>query len=166
MGRQGRGVQRRIVTASPLDGGSLSSISSTPSPSGRGLLRRDRRHHSRQAAQLLVRGEGHRRRQAHLRSRLRRAGQARGGQHDLRPGEEAYQKGAKDRLRPGPDMPEQTLDRAWSDMPKKNRIYMPLAVEGGRQHFGIRAERRRAALARLAEQGPRARHPEGAVERR
>lgn len=35
------------------------------------------------------------------------------------------------------ELPEQTLPRAWSDMPQKGRIYMPLAVEGGRQHFGI-----------------------------
>ena len=51
--------------------------------------------------------------------------------------EEAYQKSPKslhDRIS---DLPEQTLDRTWSAMPQKGRIYMPLAVEGGRQHFGI-----------------------------
>ncbi|MDO8681871.1 MAG: hypothetical protein Q7N50_00105 [Armatimonadota bacterium] len=51
--------------------------------------------------------------------------------------EEAYQKATKDLYRQIHDLPEQTLDRAWSDMPRKGRIYMPLAVEGGRQHFGI-----------------------------
>ena len=51
--------------------------------------------------------------------------------------EEIYQKGEKDFYRQVHDLPEQTLDRAWSDMPRKGRIYMPLACEGGRQNFGL-----------------------------
>ncbi len=34
-------------------------------------------------------------------------------------------------------MPEQTLTRAWNDMPIKEPFYIPLCFEGGRQHFGI-----------------------------
>jgi len=51
--------------------------------------------------------------------------------------EEASKKGQKTRFDLVSELPEQTLARAWSDMPKKGRIYMPLAVEGGRQHFAV-----------------------------
>ena len=51
--------------------------------------------------------------------------------------EEAYQKGPRSVFDRIPTMPEQTLDRAWNSLPKKNILYIPLAVEGGRQHFGI-----------------------------
>ena len=34
-------------------------------------------------------------------------------------------------------MPEQTLGRAWQAMPPKQRHYIPLSFEGGRQHFGV-----------------------------
>jgi hypothetical protein len=38
-------------------------------------------------------------------------------------------------------LPEQTLTRALADMPPKTaRIYMPLAVEGGRQHFRLEGD--------------------------
>lgn len=52
--------------------------------------------------------------------------------------EAAYQKAPKARYDMVTEMPEQTLARAWSDMPPKGRIYMPIAFEGGRQHFGLR----------------------------
>lgn len=48
---------------------------------------------------------------------------------------EAVRKADKPRYNQVSELPEQTLARAWSDMPRKGRIYMPLAVEGGRQHF-------------------------------
>ena len=51
--------------------------------------------------------------------------------------EQNYQNATKDLFRQIEELPEQTLPRAWSDMPRKGRIYMPLIVEGGRQHFGI-----------------------------
>jgi hypothetical protein len=51
--------------------------------------------------------------------------------------EQAYQKNERTLFDQIAALPEQTLPRAWSDMPRKGRIYMPLAVEGGRQHFGI-----------------------------
>ena len=51
--------------------------------------------------------------------------------------EEAYQKGSRTIYDRVAAMPEQTLERTWNSMPQKKRIYMPLAVEGGRQHFGI-----------------------------
>ncbi len=36
------------------------------------------------------------------------------------------------------ELPEQTFEKAWNDMPeKKNRGYMPLGCEGGRQKFGV-----------------------------
>jgi hypothetical protein len=35
------------------------------------------------------------------------------------------------------DMPEQTFQRAWGDMPRKKRFYAVLGCEGGRQKFGI-----------------------------
>jgi len=35
------------------------------------------------------------------------------------------------------DMPEQTFPKAWDDMPKKDRQYIPLSFEGTRQHFGL-----------------------------
>ena len=34
-------------------------------------------------------------------------------------------------------MPEQTLTRAWSDMPQKEPFYIPISFEGSRQHFGV-----------------------------
>ena len=34
-------------------------------------------------------------------------------------------------------VPEQTLPRAWDDIPAKGRFYIPLSFEGGRQHFGV-----------------------------
>ena len=37
------------------------------------------------------------------------------------------------------DMPEQTLQRAWSDMPRKGHHYIPLGWEGARQRFGVEA---------------------------
>ena len=33
--------------------------------------------------------------------------------------------------------PEQTLSRAWADMPPKKQFYFPLGVEGRRQRFGV-----------------------------
>ncbi|MDO8684540.1 MAG: hypothetical protein Q7N50_13815, partial [Armatimonadota bacterium] len=50
----------------------------------------------------------------------------------------AYQKAQKTVYQKVAELPEQKLERAWSDMPQKGRIYMPVAVEGGRQHFRIR----------------------------
>ncbi|MBN1417218.1 MAG: hypothetical protein JXP34_00485, partial [Planctomycetes bacterium] len=38
------------------------------------------------------------------------------------------------------DMPEQTLGRAWADVPEKAPQYIPLSFEGGRQHFGLEAD--------------------------
>ncbi len=35
------------------------------------------------------------------------------------------------------DMPEQTLARAWDDVPTKAPHYIPLTFEGSRQHFGV-----------------------------
>ncbi len=35
------------------------------------------------------------------------------------------------------DAPEQTLTRAWGDVPAKAPQYIPLSFEGGRQHFGM-----------------------------
>jgi hypothetical protein len=35
------------------------------------------------------------------------------------------------------DVPEQTLPRAWGDVPAKGHHYIPLSFEGGRQHFGL-----------------------------
>ena len=51
--------------------------------------------------------------------------------------EEAYKKAPRTVYDMVQDMPEQTFDRAWNALPKKKRIYIPLAVEGGRQHFKI-----------------------------
>jgi len=34
-------------------------------------------------------------------------------------------------------MPEQTLMRAWNDMPQKEPFYIPLGFDGGRQYFGV-----------------------------
>ena len=51
--------------------------------------------------------------------------------------ERAYANAPKDVYRRVFDMPEQTLTRAWSAMPEKSRIYIPLCVEGGRQHFRL-----------------------------
>ena len=51
--------------------------------------------------------------------------------------QEAYAKAPKDIYRRIYEVPEQTLDRAWSDMPRKGRIYIPVSCEGGRQHFRI-----------------------------
>ncbi|MHC4085625.1 MAG: hypothetical protein ACYSWZ_10000 [Planctomycetota bacterium] len=38
------------------------------------------------------------------------------------------------------DVPEQTLTRAWKDIPAKGHHYIPLSFEGGRQHFGVDAD--------------------------
>ncbi|MGQ9455113.1 MAG: hypothetical protein ACUVRS_09360 [Armatimonadota bacterium] len=46
-------------------------------------------------------------------------------------------KGSKSRFDLVSELPEQTLSRSWADMPRKGRIYMPLAVEGSREHFAI-----------------------------
>jgi hypothetical protein len=46
-------------------------------------------------------------------------------------------KGQKSRFDLVSELPEQTLPKAWSDMPLKGRIYMPLAVEGSREHFAV-----------------------------
>jgi len=52
--------------------------------------------------------------------------------------EKAYSNAVKCLYQKVGEMPEQTLKRAWNDMPKKDsRIYLPLAVEGGRQHFRL-----------------------------
>jgi len=37
-------------------------------------------------------------------------------------------------------VPEQTLTRAWNDVPKKEPQYIPLGFDGGRQYFGIEAD--------------------------
>jgi len=37
-------------------------------------------------------------------------------------------------------LPEQTLTRAWKDIPAKGNHYIPLSFEGGRQHFGVEAD--------------------------
>ena len=37
-------------------------------------------------------------------------------------------------------VPEQTLTRAWKDIPAKGHHYIPLSFEGGRQHFGVEAD--------------------------
>ncbi|MHC4656358.1 MAG: hypothetical protein ACYS91_15275, partial [Planctomycetota bacterium] len=37
-------------------------------------------------------------------------------------------------------VPEQTLTRAWKDIPAKGHHYIPLSFEGGRQHFGVDAD--------------------------
>ncbi len=37
-------------------------------------------------------------------------------------------------------VPEQTLTRAWKDIPAKGNHYIPLSFEGGRQHFGVEAD--------------------------
>jgi hypothetical protein len=34
-------------------------------------------------------------------------------------------------------VPEQTLPRAWQDIPKKDPFYIPLGFDGGRQYFGV-----------------------------
>ncbi|MBM3238343.1 hypothetical protein FJZ31_18785 [Candidatus Poribacteria bacterium] len=44
------------------------------------------------------------------------------------------QKTVYDRIK---DMPEQTLERAWNDMPPKGQFYIVLGCEGGRQKFGV-----------------------------
>ncbi|MDO8682914.1 MAG: hypothetical protein Q7N50_05470 [Armatimonadota bacterium] len=54
--------------------------------------------------------------------------------------EKAYASAPKDVYRRIDDMPEQTLTKAWSDMPAKNRIYMPVCVEGGRQYFRLHVD--------------------------
>ena len=54
--------------------------------------------------------------------------------------EQQYQKSQKTLYQQVSQMPEQTLSHAWSDMPKKGIVYMPLAVEGGRQHFMVSPE--------------------------
>ena len=51
--------------------------------------------------------------------------------------EQEYKKGDRCLYDRVTALPEQTLDRAWDAMPQKGRIYMPLAVEGGRQHFQV-----------------------------
>ncbi|MDO8682172.1 MAG: hypothetical protein Q7N50_01635, partial [Armatimonadota bacterium] len=43
--------------------------------------------------------------------------------------EAAYQKAQKTVYQKVAELPEQKLERAWSDMPQKGRIYMPVAVE-------------------------------------
>lgn len=35
------------------------------------------------------------------------------------------------------DLPEQTLERAWNDMPEKSQFYIVLGCEGGRQKFAV-----------------------------
>ena len=37
-------------------------------------------------------------------------------------------------------VPEQTLTRAWKDIPAKGHHYITLSFEGGRQHFGLEAD--------------------------
>ena len=54
--------------------------------------------------------------------------------------EEEYAKADKDIYRRIFDMPEQTLERAWSNMPTKGFIYMPLTCEGSRQVFRLRPD--------------------------
>lgn len=54
--------------------------------------------------------------------------------------EAAYAKAPKDVYRRVKDMPEQTLSRAWSNMPAKGVIYMPLTCEGSRQVFRLRPD--------------------------
>ena len=54
--------------------------------------------------------------------------------------EEGYAKAPKDIYRRVEEMPEQNLPRAWSSIPQKVRIYMPVCVEGGRQYFRLHAD--------------------------
>ncbi|MDO8589600.1 MAG: hypothetical protein Q7T82_21455 [Armatimonadota bacterium] len=54
--------------------------------------------------------------------------------------EEAYANAPKDIYRRVAEMPEQTLSNAWAAIPQKNRIYMPLCVEGGRQYFRLQPD--------------------------
>ena len=53
--------------------------------------------------------------------------------------ERAFQNSTKSVYDRVTKLPEQTFTRTWGAMPVKNRMYMPLAVEGGREHFGIAA---------------------------
>lgn len=38
------------------------------------------------------------------------------------------------------NVPEQTLTRAWKDIPAKEPFYIPLGFEGGRQYFGVQPD--------------------------